>query len=195
MLSTEKMLKYSHKAHFCILKIFIIIIIKTKPSFLNFEIYNWEKSLSPASLWSRTGVCLHKPDTPTPETTLVFVAEFVSFFPCSKLFINPLLLCYIFSQLLACCINTICLLLFYLHHYLFFLKVPFTPHPVPQFLCCSHYQASYLLTPCSWPLPQLSSLLVSHSSLSFSVCPLAGLSQLSPHPDILPWAKKYIQKQ
>lgn len=118
-------------------------------------------------------MCLHKPDTPTPETTLVFIAEFVSFFPCSKLFINPLLLCYIFSQLLACCINTICLLLFYLHHYLFFLKVPFTPHPVPQFLCCSHYQASYLLTPCSWPLPQLSSLLVSHSSLSFSVFPLA----------------------
>lgn len=82
-------------------------------------------------------MCFHKPDTPTFETTLVFIAELVSFFPCYKLFVNPPLSCYISSHLLTCCINIICLLIFYLHHYLFFLKVPFTPHSVSQFFCCS----------------------------------------------------------
>lgn len=193
MLSTEKMLKYSHKAHFCILKIFIIIIIKTKPSFLNFEIYNWEKSLSPASLWSRTGVCLHKPDTPTPETTLVFIAEFVSFFPCSKLFVNPLLLCYIFFS--AACL---------LHKYYLFASV--LPASLSAFHPTSCSTISLLLSLPGLISPNTLFLALAPAQLSscfpflsfllcFFPCPLAGLSQLSPHPDILPWAKKYIQKQ
>lgn len=31
----------------------------------------------------------------------------------------------------------VCLLMFYLHHQLFFLEVPFSPHSVPRSLCCS----------------------------------------------------------
>lgn len=59
-----------------------IFFLKTTPALLLLGTCSWmKKSLAPASLCSRTGVCPNKWDTPTCETVLVFISKSVSFFP------------------------------------------------------------------------------------------------------------------
>lgn len=53
---------------------------KTKPALLFLGTCSWEKSLAPASLCSRAGVCPNKWDIPVLETVLLLIAELVSFF-------------------------------------------------------------------------------------------------------------------
>lgn len=83
----QKILKYSQKTPFCLSTVFFFF--KTKPALLFLGTCSWQKSLAPASLYSRAGVCPNKWDVPVLERILLLISELGFFFPCSELFPNP----------------------------------------------------------------------------------------------------------
>lgn len=195
----------------------LFFVFKTKPALLFLGTCSWDKSLDFTSLCSRAGVCPKERDTPTLKTVLLLTSELSSFFsPFSKFFPNPPLLLSIFSYLLASFLNTTVFFASILSASLFiFSSMCLSPHILFQNFSAAHYQASLPLTPCSWPLPRLSCLLLFPSSLSFSARSLlalvspwlprspplpkpghpAGLVPPSPSPRFLPRSKKIEQQR